>query len=144
MAKIDYSHHVNKHRRPSVRLLFIVLGSLCVALGIAGLFIPLLPTTPFMLAAAACYAQASPRFYNWLLNTKAFGPGILEWRLHRSIPYRVKLIAIALMVATLSVSVLVFVKHPGLQAALAGFGLLLALWLYRIPSRDAPRRTRPR
>jgi len=47
--------------------------------------------------AAACYAQASRRFYNWLLNTPAFGPAILEWRLHRSIPYRVKLIAITMM-----------------------------------------------
>lgn len=138
MAKADYSHHVTKHRSPSVRLLFVALGSLCVLIAIVGLFVPLLPSTPFILLAAACYARASHRFYNWLLNTRAFGPAILEWRTHRSIPYRIKMVAIAMMALTLSLSVLLFVREPWLQIALALFGVLLALWLYRVPSRDAP------
>ena len=142
MPKADYSHHVSKHRSAGMRLLFVALGSLLVLIAVAGLFVPLLPSTPFILLAAACYARASRRFYNWLLNTRAFGPAILEWRLHRSIPFRVKLIAIGLMALTLSVSVLAFVKEPWLQLALALFGMLLALGLYRIPSRDAPGRQR--
>lgn len=142
MKRTDYSHHVTKHANPGVRLAFVLLGCLFVALGIAGAFLPLLPTTPFMLLAAACFARASTRFYNWLLNTRAFGPAILEWRVHRSIPYRIKLVAIATMVATLSGSVLWVVKEPWLQVLCAALGMLLALWMYRIPSRDTPRSTR--
>ena len=129
---IDYSAEMKKHDSAAVRLLFVVLG-------IAGALLPVLPTTPFMLLAAACFARASTRFYNWLLNNPAFGPTILEWRRHRSIPWRVKLTAIALMSVTLGVSILFFVPWPELQLALALFGLLLATYLYRIPSRDRPR-----
>jgi hypothetical protein len=93
-----------------------------------------------MLLAAACFARASTRFYNWLLNTKAFGPAILEWRVHRSIPYRVKLIAIVTMTITLSISIGLAIDTRWLQALVAALGLLLALWMYRIPSRDRPRR----
>jgi hypothetical protein len=136
---IDYSAEMKRHDSPAVRLLFAGLGTLFVLLGIAGAVLPVLPTTPFMLIAAACYARASGRFYNWLLNSPAFGPTILEWRRHRSIPWRTKLTAIALMAATLGISIVFFVPWPELQAALALFGLLLATYLYRIPSRDRPR-----
>ena len=138
LEKIDYSAEMRRHVSPAVRLLFVALGTLFVLLGIAGALLPVLPTTPFMLLAAACYARASTRFYNWLLNNAAFGPTILEWRRHRSIPWRVKLGAIALMAATLSISIIFFVPWPELQAALALFGLLLATYMYRIPSRDRP------
>ena len=137
--KVDYSAEMNRHDSPAMRLLFVALGTLFVLLGIAGALLPVLPTTPFMLLAAGCYARASTRFYNWLLNNPTFGPTILEWRRHRSIPWRVKLTAIALMAATLSISIVFFVPWPELQGALALFGLLLATYMYRIPSRDRPR-----
>lgn len=138
MARKDYSHHVTKHANPGVRLAYVVLGCLFVGLGVAGAFLPLLPTTPFMLLAAACFARASTRFYNWLLNTRAFGPAILEWRLHRSIPYRVKLIAIATMLVTLSISMVWAIEGTALRVLCGALGILLATWMYRIPSRDAP------
>lgn len=139
LKKIDYSAKMSRHDSPAMRLLFVALGTLFVVLGIAGALLPVLPTTPFMLLAAACYARASTRFYNWLLNNPVFGPAILEWRRHRSIPWRVKLSAIALLAATLSISIVCFVPWPELQVALALFGLLLVTYLYRIPSRDRPR-----
>ncbi|MDR2239690.1 MAG: YbaN family protein [Zoogloeaceae bacterium] len=137
--KIDYSAEMNRHDSPTVRLLFIVLGTLFVLVGIAGIFLPVLPTTPFMLLAAGCYARASERFYNWLLNSPTFGPTILEWRRYRSIPWRVKLIAIGMMAVTLGVSIVFFVPWPELQKVLALFGLFLAIHMYRIPSRDRPK-----
>jgi uncharacterized protein len=79
-SSVDYSHEVQAHASRPLRIVFAVLGTLCVALGMIGVVVPVLPTTPFMLLAAACYARASLRFYNWLLNTRAFGPLILEWR----------------------------------------------------------------
>ena len=123
-----------------MRAAFFGAGLLCLALGILGMFLPVLPTTPFVLLAAACFARSSERFYRWLLAHRAFGPMVREWRTYRSIPYRTKLVAIALMAASLSASIVFFVRPAWLQAALAVFGLGLALWLYRIPSRDRPER----
>lgn len=138
MEKTDYSAEMRKHNSLTVRLVFLALGTLFVALGIAGAFLPVLPTTPFMLLAAACYARASTRFYNWLLNNRVFGPAILEWRRYRSIPYRVKWTAIVLMAVTLGISIVFFVPWPALQAGLTVFGVLLGAYLYNIPSRDRP------
>ena len=135
----DFSAEVRKHRSLMVRLALVAAGTLFLLLAVIGIFTPVLPTTPFLLLAAGCYARASTRFYNWLLNNRAFGPLILEWRRHRSIPYRAKMIAIGMMACTLAVSVVFFVRPLWLQLALAAFGLGLAVWLYRIPSRDAPR-----
>ena len=132
----DYGAEVRKHRSVAVRAAFVALGTLFVGLGVLGIFLPLLPTTPFLLLAAACYARASTRFYNWLLNNPTFGPLILEWRRYRSIPYRVKVLAIVLMSLTLASSIIFFVPNAYAQMALAGFGVLLAAYLYRIPSRD--------
>ncbi len=140
MEKRDYSAEMRKHKSLTVRLVFLALGTLFMALGIAGVFLPVLPTTPFMLLAAACYARASTRFYSWLLNNRLFGPAILEWRRYRSIPYRVKWSAIILMGLTLGISIVYFVPWPELQVALAIFGILLGAYLYSIPSRDWPRR----
>lgn len=140
MAKIDYSHEVRKHDSRAVRLFFVLLGTLFVLLGGIGLVMPVLPTTPFLLVAAACYARASTRFYNALLNNASFGPLIVEWRRHRSIPWRVKISAIVLMSATLASSIVFFVEYPPLKIALTVLGMLLAVWLYRIPSRDRPTR----
>jgi hypothetical protein len=140
LEKHDYSAEMRKHNSLTVRLAFLALGTLFLALGIAGAFLPVLPTTPFMLLAAACFARASTRFYNGLLNNRMFGPAIIEWRRYRSIPYRVKWTAIILMAVTLSISIVFYVPWPELQAALAIFGMLLGAYLYNIPSRDRPRR----
>jgi len=122
-----------------MRILLVVAGFTCVGLGIAGLVLPVLPTTPFMLLAAACFARSSPRFHRWLLHHRTFGPIVGEWERHRAIPWKTKLWGIALMSATLAVSITFFVKPPWLKVALAIFGVVLAAWLYRVPSRDRPR-----
>lgn len=139
--RIDYSHHVRKHDSRIVRAVLVVLGLLCVGLGVAGLFLPLLPGTPFFLLAAACFARASTRFYNWLLNNPTVGPTVREWQAHRAIAYRTKIWAIVLMCGTLAVSTVFFVKDPLVQGLLVVLGVLLAIWMWRIPSRDAPQRS---
>ena len=129
-----------EHASPVVRWLLLAAGTVFVVLGLIGLFVPLLPTTPFILLAAACYARASKRCYDWLLSNRTFGPMIHEWRKHRSIPYRTKVAAIGLMLVTLAISIAVFVEPVWLKAALAAMGLALAVWMYRLPSRDRVRR----
>lgn len=123
-----------------VRTVLVTAGFVAMGLGIAGLVLPVLPTTPFMLLAAACFARSSPRFHRWLLGHRTFGPIVSEWEAHRAIPWRTKLWAIALMSGTLAASIVFFVPGPWLKAALAVFGVVLAVWLYRIPSRDRPGR----
>lgn len=139
----DYSHEVRKHRFLWVRLAFAALGTLFLLLGIVGIFMPILPTTPFLLLATACYARSSRRFYNWLMNHPSLGPLIVEWRTYRSIPWRVKLVAVATMTLTFGSSIIFFIRDGWLQLALAFFGVMMVIWLYRIPSRDRPDRRKP-
>lgn len=134
----DYSHEVRKHHLLWVRMAFAALGTLFVLIGIVGIFLPILPTTPFLLLATACYVRSSRRFYNFLMNHPAFGPLIVEWRTYRSIPWRVKLVAIVMMTVTFSSSILLFVRDWRLQVALGIFCMVMAVRLYRIPSRDRP------
>jgi uncharacterized membrane protein YbaN (DUF454 family) len=126
-------------RSRPVRAVFLVLGTLFVVLGVIGIVVPVLPTTPFLLLAAACYARGSQRCYDWLLANPTFGPLIREWRQHRAIPWRTKIYAIALMSATLAASIVFFVQPVWLKALLATMGVALALWLANVPSRDRPR-----
>jgi uncharacterized membrane protein YbaN (DUF454 family) len=128
-----------EHRSRLMRGLFLVFGTIALVLGVLGIFLPLLPTTPFILLAAACYARGSRRFYEWLLSQRTFGPIVHEWQQHRSIPYRTKVTAIVLMSATLGTSIIFFVRPAWLKVALAVMGIGLAVWLYRMPSRDRPR-----
>lgn len=83
------------------RFLFAVLGSIALALGIIGIFLPLLPTTPFLLLAAALYFRSSQRLYNWLLNHPHLGVYIRNFREHRAIPIRVKIVSVTLVWVTL-------------------------------------------
>lgn len=137
-AELQAAAEAVEHASPLMRGLLLAAGSLCVLLGLIGLFLPLLPTTPFMLLAAACYARGSSRFYRWLTTHPTFGPPILEWRRHRAIPYRAKRAGVLLMALTFSSSILFVLKNPWLQAGLGSFGLFMCLWLWRLPSRDGP------
>jgi len=124
------------HGSPAVRALFFVAGILALGFGIAGIFLPVLPTTPLVLLAAACFARSYRPFHEWLLAHRKFGPMIHEWQVHGSIPYRTKITAIVMMTVSLGVSVVFFVRPLWLQGVLAAFGLGLAAWMYRLPSRD--------
>ena len=119
-----------------VRALLWTLGSIALLLGIIGIFLPGLPTTPFVLVAAACYARASEPFYRRLIADPTFGPLIIEWRRHHSIPFRIKVIAISLMSLTICVSIWTLSAIPWLQGLLAFIGVATAAMLWRIPSRD--------
>ncbi len=129
----------DEHRSRWIRGLFLIAGTVALGLGIVGVFLPVLPTTPFVLLAAACYARGSRRFHQKLLANRTFGPIIAEWERHRSIPYRTKVAAVVLMSLTLATSIVFFVRPVWLKALLAVMGVGLAIWLYRIPSRDRPR-----
>jgi uncharacterized membrane protein YbaN (DUF454 family) len=85
-----------------MRFVYIVIGCIAVALGVAGIFLPLLPTTPFLLVAAWAFAQSSPRLEAWLNNHPRLGPPLAAWRERRAIPVRAKLLAAVGMSASLA------------------------------------------
>lgn len=90
-----------------MRLIYIAIGCIAVALGVIGIFLPLLPTTPFLLAAAWAFAKSSPRLEAWLTYHPRLGPPLRDWRERGAIPARAKLIAIAAMAASLAYVLLV-------------------------------------
>jgi uncharacterized membrane protein YbaN (DUF454 family) len=79
------------------KLALILVGHFSAALGILGIFIPLLPTTPFLLLAAACYARSSERFYIWLINNRWLGNYIKNYREKKIIPLKVKVLSLSLL-----------------------------------------------
>jgi hypothetical protein len=93
-----------KIKKVSDRLLrgaLVVLGTCFVGLGILGVFLPLLPATPFFLLAVACYARSSKRFYDWLLNNRLFGSYIRNYREGRGIALKMKVVTIVLLWGTI-------------------------------------------
>ena len=84
-----------------MRIFLIIVGSLSLVLGIVGLFLPMLPTTPFLLLSAAAWVKASPKLYEWLLNHRVFGEYIRNYREHRAIPLRAKIISVSLLWLTI-------------------------------------------
>jgi len=100
-----------------------LLGFVFLGLGLVGVFLPLLPTTPFVLLAAACFAQSSERMHRWILANETFGPMVRDWEQKRCVSCRVKAIAIASMVVVGGLSM--FLALETMAWRLAGGALLL-------------------
>ena len=87
------------------RYLLIIAGTISLVFGIIGIFLPILPTTPFLLLTAACYARSSQRFYNWLMNNRWFGNYIKNYREGRGVPLKFKVFTITLLWITILTSI---------------------------------------
>lgn len=85
----------------TMKYILAFLGSLSLALGILGIFLPVLPTTPFLLLTAALYVRSSARLYDWLMSHRHLGPYIKNFRENKAIPLRVKVVSVSLVWATL-------------------------------------------
>ncbi len=129
--------HVRPHDSRLVRLFCLGAGIVALLLGIAGIVLPLLPTTPFILLAAACFARGSVHFHDWLLGQRIAGPIIREWRTHRAMPRRAKRAAYVLMLLSFGASIL-FLDLLWHRLMLAALGLTLAFFLWRVPVRELP------
>lgn len=94
-----------------MRYFWLGAGWISLTLGIAGVALPLLPTTPFLLLAAFCFGKSSPRFHDWLVNHPNFGPGIQNWQERRAISPKAKVAAMIALLAALAVSAAAGVNH---------------------------------
>ena len=124
-----------------VRALWSSAGLACVGLGAVGVAVPGLPTTPFVVLAAACFARSSPRLYRWLIEHRLFGPLIRDFRAGKGVSLRVKVWALTCMALFVG-----YALGPGLpegrllaRVVVAGVALIGAVYLLRLPTkaRDA-------
>ncbi|TAI67975.1 YbaN family protein [Bradyrhizobium sp. Leo170] len=118
-----------------MRRVYLVLGFIFVATGFVGAFLPVLPTTPFLILATTCFARSSPRLENWLLSHPRFGPALRAWHEHGAIPPRAKLLALAGM----SLGFLLFWigTAPG-PILMASVGVLMLTGLVYVFTRPSP------
>lgn len=112
----------------AMRLPFLVLGFLFVGLGYVGVIVPGMPTTIFMILAVWAFKKSSPRFENWLLNHRVFGPTLRDWDEHKAITLRTKYIAIITMAAFATAS-LVIIKKPVVQMIVGLSVLCVAVYI---------------
>ena len=101
-----------------------LLGFGMLGLGILGVFLPLLPTTPFVLLSAACFARSSDKWYQWLLASDGFGPIIRDWERDRCIPCRIKVVAISMMIIVGGFSMFFVVEDDIIRLIGSGFLIL--------------------
>lgn len=118
------------------RTILIIIGWLAVVLGTLGVVLPLLPTTPFILLAAWCFARSSPRFHRWLLYRSWFGGYLRHWQTYRAMPPGAKSRAIAVILVTFAVS-LWLVKVIWVRWLLLAILACLLIFMWRIPVVDA-------
>ena len=131
----DYSQETRLANSGVGRFWYLAAGHLSMVFAVLGVFLPLLPTTPFLLLAAACYARGSVRFYNWLLNSPTFGPIVRNWREDRSVALKHKIMAIVLITFSIGTSVVFFIPNIYGRIALTLLGACWVVVMLRLPTR---------
>jgi uncharacterized protein len=117
----------------SRRALWLAVGAIALLTGIVGIFLPLLPTTPFVLLAAFCFSRGSERWERWLVAHPRYGPMVHDWRANRAVPLRAKQMASVMMLASCAWAWWAMPAHLGwIPAACCA---LVAAWLWRLPTR---------
>lgn len=128
-------HILRLHDSWIMRWIFLGIGITALLLGILGIFLPILPTTPFILLAAGCFARSSERFHVFLLGNRVTGPIIYEWCMHRSIPRRVKRWVYLMIILSFGSSILI-VSALWLKLMLIVLAIVLTTFIWRIRVRD--------
>lgn len=121
-----------KARRTCIRIFLIVAGTNFVVLGVVGIFVPLLPTTPFLLLAAACYARSSPRCHKWLLNNRWFGQYIRNYLENKGCTLKVKRLALTFLWTAIGFSILFAVQSFGIRLLLVLIAIGVSVHILRL------------
>ncbi|MBE7527371.1 MAG: YbaN family protein [Burkholderiales bacterium] len=131
-------HLLQLHDSPIMRWLYLGIGITALFMGILGIFLPVLPTTPFILLAAGCFARSSERFHGYLLGHRIAGPIIQEWCEHRSVARQVKRWAYLVMSLSFGSSILI-VPSWELKGMLVILAAILFFFIWRLPVRGENR-----
>ena len=125
---------VTPHHDHRVRVLLIVAGSLSLVLAVIGAFLPVMPTTPFLLLSAFCYANSSERLHDWLFSNKLFGGYLKNWHEHRCIPLKSKILAIVLLLVSFGTSIYFFVSILAVKIIMTVIAIGIIVFLLSIRS----------
>lgn len=112
--------------------LLVIFGWLFILLGLIGVILPILPTTPFLIVALAVFSKSSPRFHQMLLNNVWFGPTLKHWENNKTLSRQTKYKAFFLTIITFSISVVIFYNEIQLQLLLVGIAIVLLFFIWRI------------
>jgi uncharacterized membrane protein YbaN (DUF454 family) len=121
-------------RHPLLRYGLLVIGWLSLVLGVIGIFLPLLPTTPFILLAAACFLRSSDRLYRWLVSHPRLGPYIEGYLQGKGVPRRAKISALLLMWPSLLITAFVLLDNQMVRVILPLVGVATSLYILRQPT----------
>lgn len=113
------------------KILFLSAGFMSLGLGIVGIFLPLLPTTPFLLLSAFCFAKSSDKFYQWLILNRVFGSYIQNYREKRGIPLKAKIMSVSLLWISI-LSSIILLKNIYFTIILPVIALLVSIHLLRM------------
>jgi uncharacterized membrane protein YbaN (DUF454 family) len=116
-----------------IKALVLFVGGLSVVLGVIGIFLPVMPTTPFLLLAAACFMRTSPKFYNWLVGHPKLGKYLVYYLEGKGIPLKAKVYTIATMAISMGVTCY-FVPVTAVRILLPLVGVLVTLYIVRQPT----------
>lgn len=128
------SNRDTKKSNRIIRAILLITGTISLVIGIVGIFIPLLPTTPFLLLTAACYAQGSDRFYNWLLCNKLFGNYIKNYREGKGVALNIKIISLSLLWTTILFSAVFVVSALLIKIVLIIIAIAVTIHILTIRS----------
>lgn len=124
-----------RFKRKIIKAVLLVVGWLSVILGVIGIFLPVMPTTPFLLLAAACFMRTSPKFYNWLVGHPQLGKYVVYYMEGKGIPFKAKIYTIVLMAMGMSFTIY-WVPYVEVKIILPLIGVLVALYILRQPTLD--------
>lgn len=121
---------------PVLRVLLMFVGWLSVVLGVLGIFLPVLPTTPFLLLAAACFVRTSPRFYDWLVRHPKLGKYVIYYLDGKGIPKKAKVYTLVVLWSTMFITAFVLLDSTIVRVILPTIGLLVSIYILRQPTLD--------
>jgi len=130
-------------RHPVLRWALLIIGLTATVLGIIGIFLPLVPTVPLLLLAAACFARSSERFHTWLIEHRHFGPLISDYLKGSGMPRRAKVSAITLVWLTIPPSALFVVPMLWGKILLFAVAAGITLYLLRLPTQTDSHNSNP-
>ncbi len=116
------------------KLLFVLAGHVSLGMGLIGIVVPLLPTTPCLLLAAACYIRGSENLYNWLIHQRFLGPYIASYREGRGIPLKLKFTLIALIWFMISLSAFTLLQQIHVRLILFAIAIAISAIIWRLPT----------
>ncbi|HHL41333.1 MAG TPA: DUF454 domain-containing protein [Candidatus Bathyarchaeota archaeon] len=116
------------------KYIYLIVGSLALVAGIIGVFLPILPTTPFVLLSAWCFFRSSDKLYKWVINNETFGPTIMNYQQGKGITQKTRIRAIVMMWATISFSAYFFVSNLYVIGIMYLVAISVSVYLYRLPT----------